>query len=326
MRILGILAAVILLATACGDDSDDSAGGSATTVASATGALAAIDMSGQDIKVGSKDFVEQFVLGEILMQALAATGAKTTDFINTGGTSVVRTAMLNGEIDAYWEYTGTGWVVHLGREDPSDDPETLYEELAVADRDENGVEWVGRSQFNNTYGYATSPEFAEENPGADGGPMDLFEMADYMESHPDATLCLDTEFPFRGDGQILWEEATGYTVPESQKVILGDPGIIFAEIANGSCTFGLVFTTDGRIPALDLVLVEDPGVFIIYNASVTLPAALYDEKPEEWDAIVALILENLDQDTMSELNRQVSVEGEEASDVAAQFLKDSGLT
>ncbi len=71
-------------------------------------------------------------------------------------------------------------------------------------------------------------------------------MADYLKANPDATLCLETEFPDRPDGLILFEDATGYTVPQSQIKIL-DTGLIYTETAKGTCQFGEVYTTDGRI-------------------------------------------------------------------------------
>ncbi len=100
------------------------------------------------------------------------------------------------------------------------------------------------------------------------GGFDLQSMADYLKANPDAKLCLETEFPDRPDGLILFDKATGYTVPQSQIQIL-DTGLIYTETAKGSCQFGEVFTTDGRITALNLSLVKDPGVFILYNASYT---------------------------------------------------------
>ncbi|MGZ0228666.1 MAG: glycine betaine ABC transporter substrate-binding protein, partial [Acidimicrobiales bacterium] len=149
-------------------------------------------------------------------------------------------------------------------------------------------------------------------------------MADHLEANADATLCLETEFPNRPDGLVLFEEATGYTVPESQIDIL-ETGVIYEETVNGNCQFGEIFTTDGRIPALNLNVVDDPGVFIIYNVSLTMPDTVYQQAPEAWDAVVGAILAPLDADTMAELNRRVSAGGEDAADVANDFLTTNGI-
>ncbi len=316
-----ILLPFALIAAACGSDDDSSDdGGSGGGGEGATGALADLDFSGMDLTVGSKDFTEQFVLGEILVQALEAAGANVTNEINLGGTSVNREALLAGEIDMYWEYNGTGWTVHLGQEDPTDDSEKLTEQVRAMDLEENGIDWVGLAPFNNTYGFATGPDLTEAN----GGPFDLQGMADYLKENPDATVCMETEFPNRPDGLVLFEDATGYQVPESQTQIL-DTNVIYTETANGGCDFGEIFTTDGRIPALDLSIVDDGGAFIIYNVSLNIRDEVYQEAPDQFDALVPLLVDPLDNDAMAELNRQVSVDGEDAADVAKKCLQGEGL-
>src|SRR5690606_33043275 len=137
-------------------------------------------------------------------------------------------------------------------------------------------------------------------------------------------LCLESEFPNRDDGLILFENATGYTVPESQITIL-DSGLIYTETANETCQFGEVFTSDGRIEGLELTLVEDPGVMILYNVSSNPRDDMYQENPETFDAMAEAILSGLTQETMNALNRQVSFDGEAATEVARQYLVDQGL-
>jgi osmoprotectant transport system substrate-binding protein len=141
-------------------------------------------------------------------------------------------------------------------------------------------------------------------------------MATYLEANADATVCMETEFPDRSDGLVLWEEETGYEIPESQITIL-DTNVVYTETANGTCDFGEIFTTDGRIGGLDLVLVDDPGAMIIYNVSFTVRDDAYADHAEQWDAVAEAILGGLDQDTMNELNARVSFEGEDVADVAA---------
>lgn len=326
-RLLAVLMALGLFAAACGDD-DDTAADDGTDVTDddtddtdgtdddgGEAVAEQFDLSGQSYVVGSKDFTEQLVLGQMAVLSLEAAGADVTDRTNLGGTNVNRDALLSGDIDMYWEYNGTGWQVHLEQSDPSFDSEELTEDVRELDREQNDIRWIGRSPFNDTYGFATPP---------DVGPVTLEEMADQLREDDSLTVCLESEFPTRDDGLTLFEQEYDVTVPQEQIEIL-DTGVIYQETAQGNCDFGEVFTTDGRIAGLDLNLVEDPGVFILYNVSLTLPNDVYETAPEAFDTIVDAILEGLDNETMTELNRRVSIEGEDSAAVAREYLENQGI-
>ena len=231
------------------------------------------------LTVGSKDFTENILVGEMLVQALENEGAEVKSQTNLGGTSVARDALLNDEIDVYPEYTGTGWTVHLKQEDPSQDPEELFKVTSEKDMKENDIKWVGRSPFNDTYGFAANGDLAEKEGG-----FDFDSMAAYLKANPDTKVCMETEFPDRPDGLVLFEKATGYKIPQSQIQIL-DTGLIYTETSDGNCDFGEVFTTDGRIQALNLELVEDPGVMILYNLSFTWQNAVYKKHAKIYDEL-----------------------------------------
>lgn len=313
-RVLAVVFSLALVAAACGDD-DDVASDDGGDDASAETIASGLDLSGQSYSIGSKDFTEQIILGEMLVQALEAAGADVDNQVNLGGTVQNRDALLAGDIDAYWEYNGTGWQVHLEQPDPSFDSEELTADVRELDKTENDIEWIGRSPFNDTYGFATPPGV---------GPITLEEMAQQIAADDSLTVCLETEFPTRDDGLVLFEDEYGVDVPESQIEIL-DTGVIYQETATGNCDFGEVFTTDGRIAGLDLNLVEDPGVFILYNVSLTLPTDVYETAPEAFDTLVEAILEPLDEETMTELNRRRDIEGEDAADIAADYLAENGI-
>jgi osmoprotectant transport system substrate-binding protein len=149
--------------------------------------LSACGGGGGSIAVGSKDFDEQLLLGEIMVAAFETAGATVDDKVDLGGTNVARSALESGEIDVYMEYNGTGWTQHLGLDDPSFDPEELTQGVRERDLEENDIYWVGRSPFNNTYGFVSSPDMTAAN----GGAFDIQSMVDYLEANPDATLCLE---------------------------------------------------------------------------------------------------------------------------------------
>ena len=306
---LGLTASLAL--SACGSDGGDAGSGDG-------GDTNALD--GVSITVGSKDFTENILLGQILVKALEAKGADVTDQTNLGGSAVNREALLAGEINVSPEYNGTGWTVYLKQEDPSQDPTELYEKVRDMDLEQNDLAWIGTSPFNDTYGFAANGDLAEQEGG-----FDLQAMADYLEANPDATLCLETEFPDRPDGLVLFEDATGYEVPQSQINIL-DTGLIYTETANGACQFGEVFTTDGRITALNLQLVEDPGVFILYNVSYVFQNEVYQANADVYDELAEAILAPLDNDKMAELNAKVDVDGDPAEKVAEDYIEEIGLS
>jgi len=307
---LAISAVAALALSGCAASDESSSGGT----------LSEYDLSGVSIAVGSKDFDEQLILGEMMVAAFEAAGAEVDNKVNLGGTNVARAALESGEIDIYMEYNGTGWTVHLGQSDPSFDPEVLTSGVRERDLAENGIVWVGRSPFNNTYGFASSPEVTEAN----GGAFDLKSMMEYVRDNSDAVVCMESEFPSRPDGLILTETHAGIDLPDNQQLIL-DTGIIYTETANNNCDFGEVFTTDGRIPALGLTLVTDPGVNILYNVSGTIRQDKYNEAPEAFDGIIEAVLAPLDNIKMAELNGKVSAEGEDPAAVARDFLVAEGL-
>ena len=308
MLAIGAVAALALSGCAASEES------------SSGGTLSEYDLSGVSVAVGSKDFDEQLILGEMMVAACEAAGAEVDNKVNLGGTNVARAALESGEIDIYMEYNGTGWTVHLGQSDPSFDPEVLTSGVRDMDLAENGIVWVGRSPFNNTYGFASSPEVTEAN----GGAFDLKSMMEYVRDNSDAVVCMESEFPSRPDGLILTETHAGIDLPDNQQLIL-DTGIIYTETANNNCDFGEVFTTDGRIPALGLTLVTDPGVNILYNVSGTIRQDKYNEAPEAFDGIIEAVLAPLDNIKMAELNGKVSAEGEDPAAVARDFLVAEGL-
>ena len=311
VRLTAVLAALALTALACGDD--DSGGGAAS----------GSDLSGADFAVGSKEFTEQLVLGQITRLVLEDAGATVDDQTGITGTSNVRKALESGEIDMYWEYTGTGYAEILGNDvtkAPTDEQE-LFEAVAQQDKEENNVEWMALAPVNNTYALATSAE-AQESLGV----STLSDYAELADSSPDdASLCAASEFIDRGDGLPGLEKAYGFDLSEDV-ITEVELGIIFTRVPEGDpCNFGEVFATDGRIPANDMVVLEDDqDFFVIYNLALTVDGAVFEEYPE-LEEIFTPIAEKLDTDTLQALNSQVDVDGLPPEAVAQQWLEESGF-
>jgi len=278
-------------------------------------------LEGADVTVSSKEFTEQIILGQMLVIALEEAGANVSDETELAGTAVVREALEEGEVDAYWEYTGTAWADIFGEEEVIGDPDELLE--TVRERDaENGIVWSERGDFENSYAIASSQEVRDEH-----GVDTLSELADLTAEDPEAAqMCLAEEFVGRDDGWPGLSEHYGIEVPDDQITIL-DEGVIYSETAESpeDCAFGMVFTTDGRIGALDLhVLEDDEDFFPEYNPAVTMRDDIVEEYPELED-LANEIIATLDTDTMIELNLRADEEGIPHEDVARDHLEEVGL-
>jgi osmoprotectant transport system substrate-binding protein len=320
LRTLAIAASVALLATACGGDALEGDGGDGDA-GGEDGAAASLE--GAEITVGSKDFDEQLILGNISKLLLEDAGATVIDQINLGGTDAARAALTSGEIDHYWEYTGTAWISFFEEEDPIPDRVDQYEAVRERDLEENDLYWLTPSQFNNTYGLAYAREAADDL----GNPETLSDLGSLIENEPDkATLCVESEFPARNDGLPGMEETYGYEFPDDNVTVL-DTGVVYSATADRDpCNFGEVFTTDGRIAALDLVVLEDDkNFFPLYNVSPVFVAEVYEQYGEELEAIYEPVAEALDAETMQQLNARVSAEGERPEAVAEDWLTENGF-
>ncbi len=319
LRVAGTLAVAALLISACGEGLEPEEGEATGDVVEPGDA----SLEGADITVGSKDFDEQLVLGEISVALLEDAGANVTNEVNLGGTDATRAALESGEIDHYWEYTGTAWISFFGETDPIPDRVEQYEAVRVRDAEERGLYWLEPTLFNNTYGLALSQEADAELGGVDT----ISELADLLETDPDAvSLCIESEFRVRDDGLPGMEEHYGIDIPDGNVTVL-DTGVIYGATADRDpCNFGEVFTTDGRIASLDLkVLEDDQAFFPLYNVAPVFVEDVYAEYGATLAELYAPVAAALDDDTMASLNARVSADGERPADVARDWLQANGF-
>ncbi|MPZ27911.1 MAG: glycine/betaine ABC transporter substrate-binding protein [Micromonosporaceae bacterium] len=274
------------------------------------------------ISVGSKEFNEQLLLGQIAIVALEDAGFDVSDETGIQGTNNVRASLESGEIDLYWEYTGTGWNEILGHEvaDASTDPAELAEAVAAEDL-ANGIVWLDRAEANNTYAIAAATDTATA--------LGITTMSDYAElanQDPDAaSLCAAEEFLDRVDGWPAVESTYGFELPDGA-VSEMELNVIYTRLPQADpCNFGEVFATDGRIGGNDLVVIEDDqSVFVAYNISMTVREDVLEEFPEIAE-VMNPILALLTNEKMLELNTRVDVATEDPEDVARDFLQQEGL-
>lgn len=270
------------------------------------------------VVVGSKEFTEQIVLGQIAVLALEDAGYEVDDQTNLGGTAVNREALTAGEIDIYWEYTGTAWIAHLGHEDAITDPQEAFDKVKAEDAG-NSLVWLEMAPFNNTYTL-----MMQQSQGSDLGIESISDLAAYINGGGDASLCTDQEFYARPDGFKGVEALYGFEFDEDQ-VITMDPGLTYKALQDGQCTTGMGFATDGRIPAFGFFNLEDDEQFFpVYNPAPVVREEVLDACPGIADALEP-VASALTTEKMMELNKRVDIDEEDTLAVACDFLLSEGF-
>lgn len=318
-RIRRALAALVsvLLAGALAACGLGTAGGY-TPSGTLAGPIADVDLDGATVSVGSKNFTEQIILGKMAVSLFESAGAQVQDLTNAPGSNTSREAMLSGDMTFAWEYTGTAWVSYMAQDDPIPDEREQYEAVRDKDLADNNLVWLPPAPMNNTYGFAMTRANADRL-----GISTLSEISSIPES--EQSFCVESEFASRNDGFQPMLDTYEISAPPPDRVSTLDTGAIYAATAGGTCTFGEVFTTDGRILALDLVVLEDDRQFFPkYNLSGVVNGELLDEHPQIAD-LLAPVSEKLTNDVLLELNAKVDVDGEDPADVAFEWLTQEGL-
>ena len=287
-----------------------------------------VDLEDVDLAIGSRDGPEQEILGWPAVEAARAAGANVHQDIGAGGTAVVRRAQLSGLIDAYWEYTGTGWTRVLQQSDPATTSNELYEAVRDRDGEQNQIDWLPPAPMDGAWAIAASPTTID-----DLGVRTLADLAATFErrsagdGQSGPVLCLDaaTGFADAPDGLRQFERSFDVVVPEARR-----PGVstdlIFGLVAQGGlCQFGQVRNTDPRLVDGSLRVLPGDGVFTTENPSMTIRADVADDVPA-FSEVVAALSPRLTDTTMRALRSAVEIDGRSPRSVARQWLIDEGLT
>jgi osmoprotectant transport system substrate-binding protein len=274
--------------------------------------------SGPTITVGSKNFTEQYVLGELYAQALQANGFNVEKKLDLGSAVIADKALQNGQIDLYSEYTGTSLVEIFKQEEQPDTPEATYQmaKELYADRDPADT-MLTPAQFNNTYGIFVRKEVAEER--------NLQTLADLAEVSPELTFVSFSEFQNRSDGYPNMQKNYPGLEFGDVKIVNSIGGPIYQGVLQGEGDVGVGFTTDGQLASDELVVMEDPkSIWPFYYPAPVVRSDVLQKNPKMKEVLNS-VSETLDADTMRELNAQVDIEQEEPDEVAKAYLEDKGL-
>ncbi|MEV0546778.1 glycine betaine ABC transporter substrate-binding protein [Nocardia salmonicida] len=281
-------------------------------------------LDGAKLVVTSKSFTEGVVLGKITATYLAAAGASVTDLTGAPGSASSRQAQLNGDADVLWEYTGTGWVNYHNETETIADPQELWQRVHDVEKRDHNLEWLPPANFNDTYAFGASTPTAQRL-----GVKSLSDVAALPVA--ERTFCVDDEFFSRSDGFIPMLQKYGIPYNDPNGVPVGnvtrmDAGVVYTATAKGEpCHFGMVYTTDGRVKNLNLVVLDDDKKFFLpYSGTAVVRGAVLDADPELRE-LLGTISELLTDDLMRELNGRVDIDGEDPADVAYDWLKSANL-
>jgi osmoprotectant transport system substrate-binding protein len=316
--LLTLLVAALAVA-GCGDDDDDDGGGggASTSEEQAAGQIQKDDAnSATEITIGSKNFTEQKVLGEIYAQALEAAGYTVNTELNLGDEKTALKALEGGQISAYPEYTGTALLSFFGfqaDELPSDETEA-YDEAKKGFAEKN-LTALEPTPFVSSNEVAVTQETADK--------LGLQKISDLDGKSQDLTLYGTPECRQRLDCLLGLEQVYGL---KFKKFVPVDIALRHEVLTKGQADVSIVFTTDPQIKREGFVLLEDDkGMFPPYNSTLVVRDDVIKKAGPDFDATVALASKGLTDEVMQELNARVDLDKETPEAVAGQYLEESGL-
>ena len=273
---------------------------------------------GPTIAVGSKNFTEQYILGELYAQALEANGFNVEKKLDLGSSAIADKALQNDQIDMYPEYTGTSLVEIFKQEEQPDTPEATYQKAKqlYAQRDPANT-LLTPAPFNNTYGIFVRKDVAERG--------NLQTLADLAEASPELTFVLFSDFKGREDGYPNMEK--NYPAFDFGDFVIVNSigGPIYQGVLQGEGDAGVGFTTDGQLASEELVVMEDPkSIWPFYYPAPVVRTEVLEQHPK-MEGILNEVSKSLDAETMRQLNSQVDIEQEDPDEVASEFLQEKGI-
>jgi osmoprotectant transport system substrate-binding protein len=278
------------------------------------GAIACNGGAGGAIKVGSKDFTEQFILGEMYALVLENQGLKVERKLNLGGTPVAQAGLQSGQIDLYPEYTGTALLTVL-KQPASSDQKQVFNTVSKTYKEKFNLVWLDPAPMNNAQALAMTEESAKK--------YGIKTISDLAAKASQLTIASTAEFQEREDGLPGLNKVYGGL--KFKKLIPLDAGLRYQALKNGQADVVEAFGTDGEISALKLVVLEDDKkLFPPYQVAPVVRQEVLDKNPGIRNALNTLS-PKLTNETMQRLNYEVSGKQREPAEVAKEFLTKEGL-
>jgi osmoprotectant transport system substrate-binding protein len=314
-----ILALLCLFVVACGDD-DDEAASTPTPASQDDSGGGKITENPDNAKVqltiGSKNFTEQKVLGEIYAQGLEAAGYKISKDLNLGDEKTALAAVKSGQISAYPEYTGTALLSFFGKQADQlpKDPQAAYEE-AKQGFEADGLTAFPPTPFTSSNEVAVTAETAEK--------LGLKNISDLQGKSQDLTMYGSPECRQRLDCLLGLEQVYGL---KFKKFVPVDIARRHEVLTSGRADVSIVFTTDPQIKRENEVLLEDDkGMFPPYNSTLVMKQETADQAGPDLAKTIDLLQKQLTDENMQELNARVDLDKKDPAEVAKEYLTETGL-
>jgi len=306
---------VAAFAVGCGDDDDSSGGGGGGGTGSSSSSDEQPGAGKPAVTIGTKDFTEEFVLGQLYKQALEAKGYKVNYKENIGATEIIDKALTSGEIDGYPEYTGVSQSVVFKDDSLPKSPEET-QKIVKDEYEKRGQAVSDPTPFQDTDAIATTKEFAEKN--------NLKSVAD-LKGIPPFTLGARPEFKNRFNG--LKGMAQVYGVKDNVKFKQLALGLQYPSLDKGDVDTANVFSTDAQLASGKYTVLEDPeGVFGFQNVYFVINKDTLGELGgDEFMTVINDVNKLLTEDAMTSMNAAVDLDKKKPADVAKAFLDANGL-
>ncbi|MGE5636829.1 MAG: glycine betaine ABC transporter substrate-binding protein [Nocardioidaceae bacterium] len=316
IALLVALALAGLALAACGSDDDGGGGGSQTSGAQQSGIKRNSANASTSITVGSKNFTEQRVLGEIYAQALAAAGYKVKTELNLGDEKIALKALETEQIDAYPEYTGTALLSFFGfkASELPKDPQKAYQEVK-ANFAKRGIEALPPTPFTSSNEVAVTRATANK--------YGLKKISDLSKVASKLTLYGSPECRQRLDCLLGLQQVYGL---EFKKFVPVAVDLRHEVLRKGQADVSIVFTTDPQIKRNDEVLLEDDkGMFPPYNSTLLVRDEVAQKAGPDLRDVVTQVNEGLTVPAMQELNARVDLDKKTPTVVGREYLQETGL-
>ncbi len=266
------------------------------------------------IKVGSKNFPEQLILGEMYALVLKNQGLPVERKLNLGGTSVAQAAIENGEIDIYPEYTGTGLLTVL-KEPAQSNPQKVYKVVARGYKEKFNLVWLKPAPMNSTQALVMTQEGSKN--------YQITTISQMVNQANNLIMVGNSEFEIRENGLPRLKQ--NYGDFQLKKYLSVDTQSRSKILGNGKADVAVTFGTDGEISAFNLVVLQDDKkVFPPYQVAPVVRQETLTKYPEIADVLNALA-SKLTSETMQKLNYQVTGERKDPANVAKAFLTQEGI-
>lgn len=301
--------------------------GRRSLIAGAAATLLAARVAAQPrpVVVASKIDTEGGLLGQMIALLLEANGLRVENRVPLGPTRIVRTAILAGEVDVYPEYTGNGAFFFQMEDDPAwKDARAGYEKVRDLDAQRNDIVWLPPAPANNTWAIAVRADLARTHR-----LRTLEDLAPHLAAGRPFKLAGSAEFVESPAALPAFQRAYGFTLPPDRLLVLpgGDTAVTMraaAQQLNG-VNAAMVYGTDGGIPALDLVVLEDTkGAQPVYAPAPIVRGTVLRAEPRIAE-ILAPAFRTLELTVLQRLNARIAVEGQPARAVAQAHLAAAGL-